>query len=180
MSQDAREYSIRVERPGDYPQIRELTIAAFSASPYGHHGEAELIERLRADCPEILSLVAECAGMIVGQALFSPVQIEGAELTGVGMGLGPIAVLPQFQRQRIGSRLIEKGLTLLGERNAPFVCVLGDPHYYGRFGFEPALRFGVYCEFGGAEDGAFQMLWLKARPTVLQRSLAKYRPEFSE
>lgn len=171
---------VRLERPDDYAQISAVTEAAFSASTYGHHGESALIERLRANCSQILSLVAECEGQIVGHALFSPVAIEGYDAIAGGMGLGPVSVLPQFQRRGIGSLLIREGLALLRTRNAPYVCVLGDPSFYGRFGFEPAHQYGVYSEFGGASNGAFRILWLVDRPRELEWARAKYRPEFSE
>jgi len=171
---------VRLECPDDFAQISAVTEAAFSASAYGHHGEAALIERLRANCSQILSLVAECESQIVGHALFSPVAIEGCDAIAGGMGLGPVSVLPQFQRCDIGSRLIREGLALLRKRATPFVCVLGDPAFYGRVGFEPASRFGVCSEFGGASDGAFQIVWLIDRPLRFKRALLKYCPEFSQ
>lgn len=74
----------------------------------------------------------------------------------------------------------ERGLSLLRQRGVRFVCVLGEPAFYGRFGFQPAAQFGIYSEFGGYADGAFQIVWLQDPPARVQRSLAKYRPEFSE
>ncbi len=171
--------SIRQECPSDFASVRAVTEAAFSLSAWGHNGEAELIERLRANCPELLSLVAECEGEIVGHVLFSPVAIEGYGPLGSGMGLGPISVAPELQRQGVGSRLIEHGLSLLRQRGVRFVCVLGEPAFYGRFGFQPAAGFGIYSEFGGDVDGAFQIIWLQDAPARAQPALAKYRPEFS-
>lgn len=171
---------LRLERPDDFARIRAVTLAAFSASAHGHHGEAALVERLRANCSQTLSLVAESEGQLVGHALFSPVSIEGCDALAGGMGLGPVSVLPGFQRRGIGSHLIREGLAVLRARNTPYVCVLGDPAFYGRFGFEPADQCGVYSEFGGASDGAFRILWLVDRPPSLAREWVKYRPEFSE
>jgi putative acetyltransferase len=103
---------IRSERPEDHAAIRAVTVAAFSGSPYGHNGEADIVEALRADGVLSVSLVADAAGEVVGHAAFSPVRITTAE--GDWYGLGPISV------------------------------VLGDPGYYGRFGFQsdPAIRYG--------------------------------------
>lgn len=69
---------------------------------------------------------------------------------------------------------------LLRDRTTPIVCVLGDPAFYCRFGFEPADRFGVSSEFGGATDGAFQIVWLVDRPHGSQQARAEYLPEFAE
>lgn len=174
----------RPERAGDGAQITAVIEAAFSASAYGHQGEAVLVERLRANCPRILSLVAESEGQVVGHAFFSPAEIAGCDSLGdflrQGMGLGPLAVLPRFQRRGIGSGLVREGLAMLRDRGAAFICVLGDPAFYGRLGFEPADRFGLYSEFGGVTDGAFRIAWLLDRPPKLGRALVKYRPEFSE
>lgn len=173
---------IRSERASDVGQIRAVTEAAFSSSPYGHHGEADLIERLRSACLAIISLVGEQGGQVVGHALFSPAVIEWDESgsEAVGLGLGPVAVLPAFQRRGFGSLLIKHGLEMARDRGASFVCVLGDPAFYGRLGFQPAARFGVFSEFGGADDDAFQVIWLEGTPAKTERGLARYRPEFSE
>lgn len=176
MNQEAQ-ITIHAEVAEDSAQIRSVVEAAFSSSPWGHHGEADLVERLRRWCPEVLSLVAKHQGQVVGHVLFSPVVIEGGGSL-CGMGLAPVAVLPAFQRQGIGTMLITKGLETLNERNCSFVCVLGDPAFYGRFGFRWAQQFGIDSEFGGAADGTFQILWLK-QPTTPQGGLLRYRPEFS-
>ena len=176
---------IRPELSADMSQVHAVVEAAFSASAFGHHGEADLIERLRAGCSEILSLAAECEGRLVGHVLFSPVSLH---LAGdcdsspicTGMGLGPLAVLPARQRRGIGSRLVEEGLDLLRQRGCPFACVLGDPAFYGRFGFQPAAPLGILCEFGGAENGAFQIIYMTDEAPGLSSRLAKYRPEFSD
>jgi predicted N-acetyltransferase YhbS len=188
---------VRPEYPADVARIRAIAETAFAASAFGHHGEADLIERLRAGCSEILSLVAECEGEVVGHVLFSPVAIHcddgrGGGATCTGMGLGPLAVLPEYQRRGIGSRLVEEGLARLRQRDCPFVCVLGDPTFYGRLGFQPAAPLGILCEFGGADDGAFQIRRLGRSPTdsmsrrlarwgcAPASGLAKYRREFCD
>jgi putative acetyltransferase len=175
---------VRPEHSADIAEIRAIAEAAFSASAFGHNGEADLIERLRSGCLEILSLAADYEGRLVGHVLFSPVSLH---LAGdcdspicTGMGLGPLAVLPARQRRGIGSRLVEEGLDLLRQRGCPFACVLGDPAFYGRFGFQPAASLGILCEFGGAEDGAFQIIYMTDEAPGLSSRLAKYRPEFSD
>jgi putative acetyltransferase len=167
---------IDTEQPGDSAEIRAVVEAAFSSSPLGHHGEADLVEQLRNSCPEVLSLVAKHEDHVLGHVLFSPVVIEGGDSL-CGMGLGPVAVSPGFQRRGIGTLLITRGIEVLSERGCLFVCVLGWPDFYSRFGFKSASQFGLDSEFGGAADGTFQILWLKAHPQT--GGVVRYRPEFS-
>jgi putative acetyltransferase len=171
--------TIRRETEPDSPAIREVTIKAFSSSELGHHGEADVIERLRANCPEVLSLVAEQEGRIVGHVLFSPVLIEGENLAWEGMGLAPMAVLPELQGQGIGSRLVESGLQRLAESQCQFVVVLGHPEFYARLGFEPAGKHCITCEFLGIPEEVFRIQKLAAHPAKLPKGVARYRPEFS-
>jgi putative acetyltransferase len=106
--------------------------------------EADIVDALRSSCPEALSLVAIQDTHVVGHMLFTPVTIDGASIVG-GMGLAPMAVLPEKQRLGIGSRLVRAGLEQLRHVGCPFVIVLGHPEYYPRFGFLPASRFGLSC-----------------------------------
>lgn len=169
--------SIHPEHPEDSAEIGAVVEAAFSSSTLGHHGEADLVEHLRNSCPEVLSLVATHDDHVVGHVLFSPAMIDGSDSL-CGMGLGPVAVLPAFQRRGIGVQLIRTGIEALRERRCSFICVLGWPDYYSRFGFERAQQFGIDSEFGGAADGTFQILWLSDRPKTLN-GVVRYRPEFS-
>jgi putative acetyltransferase len=85
----------------------------------------------------LLSLVAVEKEKIVGHILFSSAIIEGEHGVVKGMGLAPMAVLPEFQRQGIGSQLVKAGIEKLRKTKCPFIIVLGHPEYYPRFGFEP-------------------------------------------
>jgi putative acetyltransferase len=76
------------------------------------------------------------------------------------MGLAPVAVLPQYQRQGIGSLLISKGLDELKNMNVKAAFVLGDNRFYSRFGFVPSFsRFGIKSKFN-VEDKNFMALEL--------------------
>ena len=90
-----------------------------------------------------------------------------------------MAVLPERQRQGIGSELVETGLAELRERDCPFVIVLGHPEYYPRFGFEPASRHGIKCEWE-VPDEAFMILVLDEVRMPEAGGRARYRAEFSE
>jgi putative acetyltransferase len=116
----------------------------------------------------------------VGHILFTPVAIEHAGRRVLGMGLAPMAVLPERQRQGLGSELVRRGLEILRERGCPFVVVVGHPEYYPRFGFEPASRHGLVCQWEGVPDPAFMVLILDADAMAGISGVAQYRDEFNE
>ena len=133
--------AIRPEEPRDHAAIGVVTQAAFADAPHSDGSEVRIIERLRADGDLALSLVAEDCDRIVGHVAISPVEISDGS---VGWyGLGPIAVLPSLQRQKIGSRLMQRAIADMRMQGARGLVLLGDPAYYARFGFEhdPALRY---------------------------------------
>jgi putative acetyltransferase len=123
--------------------------------------------------------VAVKQNQIVGHILFSPIEIKSKETSVQGMGLAPMAVLPEFQRRGIGTDLVREGIKRLTGRGCPFVIVLGHPEYYPRFGFEPASRYGVRCEWE-VPDEAFMILVLDPSAIRGVSGLARYRPEFAE
>jgi putative acetyltransferase len=133
---------IRPERFEDHAAIRAVTTAAFQSSPYGHNGEADIVEALRAAGVLEVSLVAAEAADVVGHAAWSPVRIDVAE--GDWFGLGPVSVAPAWQGRGVGQALVREGLRMIEAQGAAGCVVVGDPGYYGRFGFEtdPALRYG--------------------------------------
>ncbi len=170
--------TIRAEQPGDVEQVREVVTRAFSQSELGHHGEGQLVDRLRQSCPEAVSRVAELAGEVVGHILLTPVVIEAEDRLWYGMGLAPMAVSPELQSRGVGSQLVEAGLAALRAADQPFVVVLGHPEYYPRFGFEPASRYGIKSEYGPEADEVFMILGLTSEPEALGAGVARYRPEF--
>jgi len=172
--------TIRAEEPADVEQVREIVTRAFSESEFGHHGEAQLVDRLRESCPEAIARVAELAGEVIGHILFTPVVIEAENQVWHGMGLAPMAVSPELQSRGVGSRLVETGLATLRAAEQPFVVVLGHPEYYPRFGFEPASRYGIKSEFGPETDEVFMILGLRNEPEAIGAGVARYRPEFVE
>jgi putative acetyltransferase len=130
---------IRRESAADVPAIQAVTISAFSNAPHTSHTEQFIVGALRKAGSLTISLVAEVEGSVVGHVAVSPVSIsDGA----VGwFGVGPISVAPQHQRLGVGSRLMREALRILRQHGAIGCVVLGDPGYYGRFGFkaEPNL-----------------------------------------
>lgn len=130
---------IRDETNADITEITAVTIAAFKTLEVSHQTEQFIIEALRAVGALTVSLVAEIHGAVVGHIAFSPISISDG--TPNWYGLGPVSVLPEYQRQGIGTSLVQDGLTRLKQLNASGCCVVGHPDYYRRFGFEnpPAL-----------------------------------------
>ena len=148
--------SIRSEKPGDIPAIRQVVSAAFSASEFGDNGEADLVDALRTNCDRCLSLVAVSnEAQVVGHILFSPATIVGDSIESRGMALAPMAVAPGLQGTGVGTALINFGLRQLSDIHCPFVFVLGHPDYYPRFGFLPALEFQVTHGFAGIPQSLF-------------------------
>lgn len=173
------EVTIRDELATDVDAIRQLTIAAFSSSELGYHGEADLVDRLRESPATFISFVAEVDDAIVGHILFTPVAINGQSAQVHGLGLAPMSVAPEFQRRGIGTQLVRSALTQVRADGYHFVVVLGHPTFYSRFGFEPASTHGVSCEFPGVPDEVFRILLLSSDASVAS-GLARYRQEFSD
>lgn len=132
---------IRNETDADVSAITDVTVAAFKTLAISNHTEQFIVTALRAAQALTLSLVAEVDGRVIGHIAFSPVTI--ADGTQNWYGLGPLSVLPEYQRQGIGKALIQEGLSRLKELNAQGCCLVGHPDYYPKFGFKnlPELVF---------------------------------------
>src|SRR5512134_3301898 len=124
---------IRNETDADVSTITEVTVAAFKTLQISNHTEQFIIEALRAAKALTLSLVAEADGRVIGHVAFSPVVMSDG--TRNWYGLGPVSVLPEYQRQGIGGALILDGLSRLKGLNAQGCCLVGHPDYYEKFGF---------------------------------------------
>ena len=125
---------IRSETDADVRAISEVTVAAFETLEISNHTEQFIVEALRAAKALAISLVAEMDGRVIGHIAFSPVTISDG--TRDWYGLGPVSVLPAYQRQGIGKALILEGLARLKALNAKGCCLVGHPDYYGKFGFK--------------------------------------------
>jgi len=124
---------IRNETGADVGTITEVTVAAFKTLEISNHTEQFIIEALRAAKALTVSMVAELHGRVIGHIAFSPVTIS--DRTRNWFGLGPVSVLPEYQRQAIGKALIQEGLSRLKDLNAQGCCLVGHPDYYRQFGF---------------------------------------------
>lgn len=124
---------IRNETPADYEAITQVTAEAFLTLAISHHTEQFIIQALRRAGALTISLVAEIDGRIVGHIAFSPVTISDG--TAGWHGLGPVSVLPQYQRQGLGKALIAEGLSLLKALGSRGCVLVGHPEYYKMLGF---------------------------------------------
>ena len=166
--------SITSETPEDIAAIREVVTAAF-----GRPNEAELVEIIRNSpnfIPE-LSLVAKQDGKVVGHILFSLVAIETQQGNVEAQALAPLCVTPTHQRQNIGAQLVQAGLTKCRELDRNIIIVLGEPHYYQRFGFQTASKFGIQAPFS-VPDEAFMVLELKPGALKNIRGIVRYPAYF--
>jgi putative acetyltransferase len=130
---------IRTETPADIAGIRLVEAEAFPT-----HAEGDLVDRLREDGSAVLSLIAVLDRQIIGHAMFSRMQEPRGSL-----GLGPVAVLSAHRRRGVAAGLIREGLSRAKADGWAAVFVLGDPAYYGRFGFSPALAAGFGSPYAG-------------------------------
>ena len=164
---------IRKEEPGDQDSVRHVNMAAFENGP-----EAALVDKLRVSCEDYLAFVAVEDGIVVGHILFTPVTVDGCGV--VGMGLAPMAVLPSYQHEGIGSQLIRHGLAHLHRSGCPIVIVLGHPEYYPRFGFEPASKYQLSSQWESVPDEAFMVVIYDAGALPRAGSVVRYRDEFND
>jgi putative acetyltransferase len=125
---------IRDESEEDAAIITEVTAAAFETLEISSHTEQFIVEALRSAKALTVSLVAEVDSRIVGHIAFSPVVMSDG--TTGWYGLGPVSVLPAYQRMGIGKALIQEGLNRLKDLGARGCCLVGHPQYYIKFGFE--------------------------------------------
>lgn len=161
---------IRHETPADRLAVRAINEAAFETG-----AEADLVDALREHGKFVLSLVAEANGEAVGHILFSDIVMEPGTPQSDVAGLAPMAVLPAWQGKGVGSALVRRGLEDCAELGYRAVFVLGNPAFYGRFGFVPARLHGITSDYQDAGD-AFMVLSLGKAD--LPRGHAHYQPEF--
>jgi len=163
---------IRAEEEDDLAAVRAVNVSAF-ATP----SEANLVDALREEALPVVSLVAERDGAVVGHIMFSQVSLSGHPGVMV-MGLGPMAVAPEYQREGVGSELVRAGLEQCKRMGFVAVVVLGHPEYYPRFGFSPSSRFGIDCDYE-VPDEVFMAMELQPEALSGKAGRVKYHAVFS-
>jgi len=173
--------NIREQTEADAEAVYEINRLAFPAED-----EAILVEQLLSQASPCISLVAEISEQsassdsttrIVGHILFSPVSLEEYSNLDL-MGLAPMAVLPEYQNQSIGSKLVESGLQCCRNKQIGAVVVLGHPEYYPRFGFRPASLFNTRSEYD-VPDEVFLVLELEPEYLSEYSGTFRYDPAFN-
>lgn len=144
---------VRLTSPDDVAAIEGLYPIAFPGEDL-----VPVVRDLLRHAPPVLSLAAFVRAELVGHVIFTPCSVAGSRAP-VAL-LAPLAVAPGWQRQGIGSALVRDGLRRLGEEGYIGVCVLGDPAYYGQFGFGPEGRVSPPYPLPDAWQGAWQSMLL--------------------
>lgn len=167
---------IRRETPADGPLIRAVHDAAFATEDGTGSVEAALVDRLRAagDCVPALSLVAEIGGTVVGHVLGSRARLDRYR----SLGLGPLGVLPGHQRRGVGAALMHAVLAAADAMDFPEAVLLGDPAYYGRFGFQLAQPLGVLAP--NAEWAEHFQIRTLTSWTAERQGAFRYAPAFDD
>lgn len=177
-----RNLIIRKEIPSDYDRVFELTTKAFETMPFSEGNEDKLVVRLRnasAFIPE-LSLVAERGGQLVGHILFTPLVVDNGQEQFQSLVLGPVSVLPEFQKQGIGSQLILAGHQKAKELGFQSVILIGHPEYYPRFGYKPASTWGIKTQIPLPSDDVFMAVELVEGGLSGVSGMVIFPPEFGE
>lgn len=164
---------IRDEQTEDFPRVFEINTSAFETD-----AEARLVNMLRRKARPVISLVAERDDTILGHIMFSPVQIDEEAAGGRTMGLAPMAVHPEAQRQGVGSRLVQAGLDACRALRTELVFVLGHPEYYPRFGFKPAADSGFHYKDKKLTEFFFVLELTKGAASGLSGEVV-YHPAFN-
>lgn len=169
---------IRTEDVKDYEEVYKLNYLAFG----NREDESKLIERIRLSegfIPE-LSIVAEIGNEIVGHILLSRATVEGQDEQFTVIVLAPIAVKPAYQKQGIGSKLIEEGIKRCKSLGYAMIFLIGHPTYYPRFGFQPARQYGLDLKQFEVPDEVFMVYEVEAGKLKETKGELKYPNTFLE
>ena len=171
---------IRKEILSDYDRVIEITAKAFETMPFSDGDEDKLVVRLRnapGFIPE-LSLVAELNGLVVGHILFTPLVIDNGQQGFESLVLGPVSVLPEFQKQGIGGQLIIAGHKKAKELGFQSVILIGHPEYYPRFGYKTAFGWGLKVAMELPSDDVFMAIELTENALSGVSGMVIFPPEF--
>ena len=166
--------TVRREEPADYQTVYSLIQEAFASAEHADGDEQELVVRLRKGPAFVsaLSLVAEAGGRLAGHILFTEIRVGDT----VQLALAPLSVLPELQRKGIGGALVRAGHEVAAGLGYEYAVVLGSERFYPRFGYRPAVEFGILPPFPVPEEN-FMARNLQGRKTRLMGAVV-YPPEF--
>jgi len=164
---------IRNEKIEDHEAVRDVNLKSFPTDV-----EATLVEKLRSSM-DTISLVAVHEDKVVGHILFSPLTIENDKESFPALILAPIAVIPEYQKQGIGTKLVESGTTECKNQGHSIITLVGHPEYYPRFGFKSAEQNGIEHPFEVPED-VFMVYELVPDALSSVNGVLKYSTPFEE
>ena len=165
---------IRQESQKDYEEVYMVVKTAFEMAEHSDGNEQDLVVALRNSDSFIpkLSLVAVKDDKIVGYILFTKIKIENHE----EIALAPLAVLPEYQKQGIGSMLIEQGHKIAKKLGYHYSIVLGSENYYPKFGYIPATQYGIQAPFDVSNEN---FVAVKLNDTDIEiKGIVQYAKEF--
>lgn len=165
---------IRQEHNKEFHSIYALVKAAFESAEHADGNEPDLVNALRKSdsyIPE-LSLVAEIDGKIVGHIMFTKLKIGNQ----VQLALAPLSVLPDYQKQGIGTALIQEGHTRARALGYEYSVVLGSEKYYPRTGYLPAKNYGIFAPFNVPDENFMACKLSENAPAVC--GIVQYAKEF--
>ncbi|GIQ95777.1 GNAT family N-acetyltransferase [Lactiplantibacillus plantarum] len=151
--------------------VDSLIRNAFKKSEHGYNGEAELTSTLRNSSTRTFERVVITDNKVVGHALLSEAKINQIS----GLVLAPISVLPEYQGKGVGSQLMLEIENIAQDNSYKFISILGDPHYYSRFGYKPASTYGVIAPMEVPEEVFMIKIFDQNND---YSGLLKYAPEF--
>ena len=172
-SDSGADFEVRLATKADADGIRRVETAAF-----GRADEAGIVDAMRGTPDEVYSVVAEQGSKVVAHAYFTRVTINGMESLR-GCALGPVGVEPELQSSGLGSAVIRAGIERCRATGWDVMFVLGDPGYYGRFGFELAAPSGFHYTSHDFDRG-FQMQWLRTARTDGDETFVRYNRAFDD
>lgn len=143
---------LRIAQKEDYHQIREVIVTSFTSSKYGYTGEADLVDKIRQESNYVEVVFVEL-DKVVGHGVLSDSWIENdlRETINRGFVLAPLSVLPEYQKQGIGEKIIQE-LENQVKQVSSFISILGDPDYYKKFGYNEAKDYGIKPPFELPEE----------------------------
>lgn len=165
---------IRQEEARDHSTVYSLVKRAFETAEHADGKEQDLVSALRKSKAYIpqLSLVAETDGTLVGHILFTRAEVGDAAV----LALAPLSVLPEYQRQGVGTALIREGHRIAGELGYGWSIVLGSETYYPRLGYLPADTFGIKAPFEAPRENFMACRLTGSAPAV--HGTVRYAKEF--
>ena len=163
---------IRQTTEKDYKEIYELVKEAFASAQHADGNEQDLVTALRRGDDCVLELVAEINGELAGHIMFSKARVGDEPI----LALAPLSVKPKYQRQGIGTALMEEGHKRAKALGYHYSLVLGSEAYYPRVGYLPAEGFGVIVPEGISSENLMMLKLDEKAPAVGGR--VSYAKEF--